>query len=68
MFEVYKKNYEKIQMGPDQFQRVLVDDPLKEFKFQLVEKIQQDQRKEKGDKKLDYPILVLKKKSTMLYY
>lgn len=39
MFEVYKKNYEKILMGPDQFERVLVDDPLKEFKFELVEKI-----------------------------
>lgn len=33
MYDVYRKNYESIQLGPDQFERVLVDDPLKEFKF-----------------------------------
>ena len=33
MYEIYRQNYEKIRLGPDQFESVLVDDPLKEFKF-----------------------------------
>lgn len=36
MYDLYRKNYEEIRLGPDLFGAVLVDDPLKEFRFELV--------------------------------
>jgi hypothetical protein len=67
MYDVYRKNYEEIRLWPDQFEKVLVDDPLKEFRFELVEKIEQSTKAQTKNKQLDYPILVFKKTSTMLY-
>jgi hypothetical protein len=39
MYDVYRNNFDRIRLGPDQFEAVLVDDPLKEFRFELVDKI-----------------------------
>ena len=36
MYDLYRKNYDEILLGPDMFETVLVNDPLKEFRFELV--------------------------------
>lgn len=39
MHQTYRENYDRISYGPNDFESMLVNDPLKDFKFELVQKI-----------------------------